>query len=239
MHAGTHGKAGCNQRNFLTPWFKQSRTRSNNHQKKPLHSPSKREAFPPLRWFKFLFLNQFFLFFLSLCLNRGNPLLLTGQQSWLSGWCVTQLSKCLCEECVSREEVRGSPMWSRRFKGCRDFSSALSRCRWLLEECASTRSPRHSRDLRGARVLSPSVILHSSSSSPSLSPTQKHTLPASPFSLSLFFSPPFLAVLTDQITSPLFQVVERVFCVLPYSISINFCSSSVHNLYFWMTQRTT
>lgn len=98
------------------------------------------------------------------------------------------------------------------------------RC-WLLEECASTGSPRHSRDLRGARVLSPSVILHSSS--PSFSPTQKHTLPASPLSLSLFFSPPFLAVLTDQITSPLFQVVKRVFCVLPYSISINFCSSSV------------
>lgn len=114
MHAGTYGKAGCIQRNFLTPWFKQSRTRSNNHQKKPVHLPSKREAFPPLQWFKFLFLNQFFLFFLSLCLNRGNPLLLTGQQSWLSGWCVTQLSKCLCEQCVSREEVRGSPMWSRR-----------------------------------------------------------------------------------------------------------------------------
>lgn len=185
---------------------------------------------------------SFFLFFLSLCLNRGNPLLLTGQQSWLSGWCVTQLSKCLCEQCVSREEVRGSPMWSRR--DLKDVATSPPHCPAAFSSLAAwgmcfNQEP--SPQPRSERCQSSLSLCHSTLLllAVSLTHTETHPPRQSILSLSLFFSPPFLAVLTDQITSPLFQVVERVFCVLPYSISINFCSSSVRNLYFWMTQRTT
>lgn len=96
MHAGTHGKAGCIQRNFLTPWFKQSRTRSNNHQKKPLHLPSKREAFPPLRWFKFLFLS----FFNSFCPCASIGEILYFWQGSRAGWAAGAL-RSLASVCVS------------------------------------------------------------------------------------------------------------------------------------------
>lgn len=198
MHAGTYGKAGCIQRNFLTPWFKQSRTRSNNHQKKPVHLPSKREAFPPL------FLNQFFLFFLSLCLNRGNPLLLTGQQSWLSGWCVTQLSKCLCEQCVSREEVRGSPMWSRR--DLKDVATSPPHCPAAFSSLAAwgmcfNQEP--SPQPRSERCQSSLSLCHSTLLllAVSLTHTETHPVWVRVHSLSHSFSPhPFL--LCWQIRSP-------------------------------------
>lgn len=233
MHAGTYGKAGCIQRNFLTPWFKQSRTRSNNHQKKPVHLPSKREAFPPLQWFKFLFLNQFFLFFLSLCLNRGNPLLLTGQQSWLSGWCVTQLSKCLCEQCVSREEVRGSPMWSRR--DLKDVATSPPHCPAAFSSLAAwgmcfNQEP--SPQPRSERCQSSLSLCHSTLLLLAVSLTHTETHPPRQSILSLTLFLPTLSCCADRSDHlpPFSGSWKSVLCVAvlyQHQFLQFFCSQSV------------
>lgn len=176
---------------------------------------------------------SFFLFFLSLCLNRGNPLLLTGQQSWLSGWCVTQLSKCLCEQCVSREEVRGSPMWSRR--DLKDVATSPPHCPAAFSSLAAwgmcfNQEP--SPQPRSERCQSSLSLCHSTLLLLAVSLTHTETHPPRQSILSLTLFLPTLSCCADRSDHlpPFSGSWKSVLCVAvlyQHQFLQFFCSQSV------------
>ena len=131
--------------------------------------------------------------------------------------------------CESRGGQRQSDVVMERFKGCRDFSAlSLPPSPQLAASgmhFSWVSSPQLRSDCWSSLSLSLSLSVYTPPPSPSLclSPTQKHTLPVTPLSLSLSLSasPPFLAVLTDQVPPP-FQVVESKCSALSLPLCIKF-----------------